>query len=923
MTTHTMIAVRRHTLNTVSVAALGSALMLVAGNGTAYAQAAPKAPAAESADIVVTGYRRSIETAIKVKKLSTQIVESISAEDVGKLPDVSIADSLSRVPGVAVQTEAGRATFISIRGFSGDFTAATLNSRQIATVDDNRRFQYDQYPGDLFSSIDIIKTPSADLLGQGLAGTVNLKTYDPLTNKRTIAVNVQGELNGYKKLNPDGTNKGYKASIVYIDKFADNTIGVSLGASILQNPTQDKQYEAYAWGGDSLGVGQLPGGAKWFANTNNLTRQSVFGHVVYKPDNKFEMSVDGFYSQSKTRELQRGLELQFASWSGSNETAATAANGFDNTAAFSNVYAVQRNNYNTRDADTLGLAWNTKYAFSDSVKLTVDVNYSRAHRHDNAIESYSGNGYNRSGAADTVGLTRQSDGTYALKTTLNYADPATIVLTDPRGWGGYNGHSVVQAGYINEPDFTDTIKALRAQLDGQIHSSFFKSWEIGANYSDEKKSNNFTGFYLSPLGGVTPPFTATSVPIPSVIGSVNVNGVSGTNVIAYNTNAAVAALTGSFRNASPSETTKQWTVEEKVLTGFAQLNFDTIAGSLPFKGNIGTQIVNTDQSSVGNSAQSLTLIVPTSFNTKYTYVLPSANMSLEVAHNYFVRIGAGRTLARAKLYDENASYTVSFAAGGVNNVPLIGGKIPIFQGTGGNPYLRPYFSDYVDLSLEKYFSHDQGKIAIAGYYKAISNFIGENQNYQVDFTGYAGLTSGVTLPTNYTLLGYTSAPKNNGSGYVQGIEASAVVPLNILSQALDGFGVLGSYAYTESSIRFTDNPNPITLPGLSKTLMQGQIFFEKWGFNARAQYTRRGAYLGEYHGFGAQLATSQTQAQSNLDAQIGYDFKSGTLKGLSLYLQGHNLTNSATVTINNFDPNQVQKHESYGATYLAGATFKF
>jgi len=244
----------------------------------------------------------------------------------------------------------------------------------------------------------------------------------------------------------------------------------------------------------------------------------------------------------------------------------------------------------------------------------------------------------------------------------------------------------------------------------------------------------------------------------------------------------------------------------------------------------------------------------------------------------------------------------------------------VICGSGGNTFLRPYFSDYVDISVEKYFAHDQGKIAIAGYYKSITNFVGENLNYIVDLSAYSSIVDTTQSP-NYTTQGFVSAPKNNGKGYVQGVEASIVLPLKVLTSALDGFGVIGSYAYTDSSIAFTDSTTPITLPGLSKTLMQGQVYFEKWGFNARVEYTRRGSYLGEYHGFGAQLSTSQTLAQNNVDAQIGYDFKSGVLNGLSLYVQGHNLTNSATVTVDG--SNNVLKHESYGATYLAGATFKF
>ena len=138
------ITSRQAKLGGVSLAALSGALIVMTGGSAAYAQSAPaSAPSAsDTQEIVVTGYARSIQNAIRTKKISTSIIESISAEDVGKLPDVSIADALSRLPGLAVQEASGRAKYISIRGFGPDYTTATLNGRVIATVDDNRRFDH-------------------------------------------------------------------------------------------------------------------------------------------------------------------------------------------------------------------------------------------------------------------------------------------------------------------------------------------------------------------------------------------------------------------------------------------------------------------------------------------------------------------------------------------------------------------------------------------------------------------------------------------------------------------------------------------------------------------------------------------------------------------------------------------------------------
>ena len=148
------------------------------------------------------------------------------------------------------------------------------------------------------------------------------------------------------------------------------------------------------------------------------------------------------------------------------------------------------------------------------------------------------------------------------------------------------------------------------------------------------------------------------------------------------------------------------------------------------------------------------------------------------------------------------------------------------------------------------------------------------------------------------------------------------LPLKVLTPALDGFGVIANYANTTSKIKFS-NGHTITLPGLSKDVFQAQIYFEKYGFNARASFTHRGQYLGDYQLFSAQVYANETKAQSTLDAQVGYDFKSGPLNGLSIYIQGHNLTNAKTLSYVNNDPNQINIRDQYGSSYLAGATFKF
>jgi iron complex outermembrane receptor protein len=929
-----------------SLIAIAASLSLMPQAAAAQAASAPQQAdvsqqgdnAADNTDsnaIVVNGFGASIANSLRVKRESIAVVDSVTAEDVGKLPDISIVDAISRLPGVAVQTQQGRGEVISIRGFSGDFTGALLNHREIATIDDNRRYDYGQLPGDLFGRVDVIKTASSDIIGTGLAGTVDLQTLDPLKNKRTVSLNAEGQITGYHKLNPDLTNKGYKATAIYIDKFADDTLGVSLGVSASQSPVENKQYDAWGYPGQdansqcSASAMCNLGGGKWFADTNVQYRQTGFGHVVYKPDDKFEMSVDALYSNYKYREYQRGLEVPLV-WGGVNPTGVNFTNGFATTGTFNPVYAVQRNNYNTRDAHTLALGGNLKYALSDKTKLVVDVSYSHAHRHDNAYESYSGTGYAKSGVADTVKINLLPNGVYQLTPTLNYTDTSLFKLTDPQGWGYYPGYSpttnsVVQAGYVNEPEYTDTIKALRAALEGEFNGGFLKGWEFGVNAGEHTKRNSFVGFYLVPPVGTT----SVAIPQSAIVGSVNPAYVNG-STIAYSVPGVLGALSGSFRNVQPSESTKQWYVDEKSITAYWKIDLDGHIGSIRTTGNFGAQLVYTDQHSLGNSANSASLIVPTNIGARFAYVLPNANLKFDLANDMFIHLSASRTMARARLSDENASFTVS--ALDVTTVKAlcgtapIGGKCSVLAGNGGNPGLRPYLSDNADLSIEKYFAHGQGVVALGAFYKHVTNFVEANHVYVADLSAFASSvdTPGLTNigVTNTTLNGYVASPANSGKGHVDGVELQTSIPLSLVSPVLTGFGVVASGAYTESSIRFS-NGNPVTLPGLSKWVVNAQAYFEKYGFNARVSYQYRSDFLGEYLAFGQQLALTSTRHKSTIDAQVGYDFKSGPMHGLSIYLQGHNLTNAPFVTYANGDPKQVLNYETYGPTYLLGATLKF
>src|SRR5690606_35008312 len=172
--------------------ALSLALAVILSPSLAAAQSSDSSEGRQATDldtVQVTGIRRGIESAISIKRDSTSIVEAVSAEDIGKLPDVSIAESIARLPGLAAQRVAGRAQVISVRGLSPDFATTLLNGREVVSTGDNRSVEFDQYPSELISGVTVYKTPDAGLVGQGLSGTLDMQTVRPLSySERVIAV---------------------------------------------------------------------------------------------------------------------------------------------------------------------------------------------------------------------------------------------------------------------------------------------------------------------------------------------------------------------------------------------------------------------------------------------------------------------------------------------------------------------------------------------------------------------------------------------------------------------------------------------------------------------------------------------------------------------------------------------------------------
>lgn len=906
------------TLRTKISSGLGVSVLALAVSAVALptiAQAQDAAVGNQDDAIVVTGFRGSLDSSAAQKKASSSIVEVIAPEDLGKLPDLSIAESLSRLPGLATQRLDGRANVVSIRGLAPDFTTTLLNGREQVSAGNNRGVELDQYPTELLNGAVVYKTPDAKLIGQALGGTVDMKTVRPLAyGKRQVVVGLRGELNDLNKLNPDVSNKGYRANVFYVDQNDDETIGWAIGYARMQSPTQEERWNA--WGYPDLNAStKVIGGAKPYVKSNELKRDGLMGVLEFKSDDAFHTTFDGYWSKFKDDQRLRGIELPLQ-WSGAQlQPGYSSSDGLVTAGTYKGVEAVMRNDVVHRDAEIWAIGNNTQFQANDTLTFDLDLSYSKLKKTEENLEIYLGTGRGGGvGATDTLGFTMPaSGGVISFKPTINYADPALFTITDPQGWNSCGGAVPnCQDGFVNRPTIKDRLQSIRLQAVQALDGGLIDSITVGANYSDRRKQLIDEGFVLTNKNYPASPAVPSSYLFqPTSLDFIGIPGMVSFDSWKYYND-------GNYKLTSealwtPGRLTNSYVVREKVLTGFVQASINS--GGL--KGNVGVQVVHTNQQADGFAATNPgtgTISKPITDGAKYTDFLPSLNLSYEVAPQTLVRFGAARMLARARMDQLNPGVGYSFNA--ANNVAGASITRSPWSGTVGNAKLRPLMADTVDMAVEKYFGRG-AYVSVGGFYKHLENWI-YRQDSTFDFTGTP--TPGNVTPTFNQ--GLVSQWQNGKSGKVYGFEGSLSLPFSTFSTALDGFGFLASASYTDSKVT-EGGAKPISMPGLSRWVVNGTVFYEKNGFQARASGRYRSKFLAEVSGLS--LARDRVMAAQEfvVDAQVGYTFQSGSLEGLGVLLQISNLTNERFLTYYNDDVRQVRDYQNYGRNFMLGVTYKF
>jgi len=918
---------------------------------------AQTAPAADDQleEIVVTGIRAGIESAIAVKKDAMSIVETISAEDIGKLPDTSIAESISRLPGLTSQRAEGRASAISLRGTDPGFTTALLNGREQATTGDNRNVEFDQYPSELISQVVVYKTPDSQLVGQGLAGTIDMRTVRPLDyGKQAVALNIRGEMNSNDNLGANSDTNGYRASFSYIDQFMDGKLGFAIGYAHLDTPMATRgfgTYEPWNAAGSSGGAASCGGGSpancvnnpgiaagnyvtngmKVRADMGSTERDGVMASLQFAPNDMYTGVIDLYYSTMDQTDNARSLEVNLGGYPApccDGTFPDGTVFGYSNTTVkadtivagtLNNVMPLVRNFLFTTEDEIFATGWRNEFQLSDEWSMVADISYSKATR--DQLQPEINAQYALLPANGSAPRNQYDTGTFQLRSNQNmpslsflrdYTDPTQVLV----------GPTIYGSGYTKKPHTEDELTAFRLDATRTADMWWFDSISFGANYSDRSKQKETPESALSTIGG-----TAYQIDPQYLLKNTNLNYADAGQALALNVPGVLREYFNPVVWGSPEQpgyaylAGKFWTVDEKVTTAYVRGDLShEISDTVTLKGNAGVQVIYTDQSSdsfrvdtgAGNAVYGV------SDGKNYTDVLPQINLAFILPDSQAIRVGFAQELARARMDQlkatEESGY--NFATGEPG-------------GSGGNARLDPWKAWAFDVSYEKYFAGNKGYVSAAGFYKDLDTYIYNQTTDGHDFSALCATTPDAAFPPGVTkqCTGRFTQPVNGNGGYLWGMEFAASIPFDLFADALDGFGAILSYSYTDSDIEIQGSISSVTtqnipLPGLSQDVWNATLYYEKYGFGARIATRYRSEYIGEVANFANERALRYVDADMITDAQLSYTFSGNMLEGLQVLFQVNNLTNEPYIAYSE-NKQRLLDYQEYGTQYLLGLNYRF
>nr|WP_324258564.1 TonB-dependent receptor [Cellvibrio fontiphilus] len=922
--------------------ALATTMALVSGSQAVYAQTTNNQAASaekEVEEVVVTGFRQSVLNAIDAKRNSDTVIEAISADDIGGLPDVSIADSLSRLPGVTSVRTGGQASELNIRGMSGDFVFATMNGREQVSTSTGpiagRKIEFDVYPSELISQAAVYKSPKASLIEGGVAGSIELTTVNPLKNDKAHSVNlgVRGSSNSRTSEVEDAIDLGHRFNASYQGKFADDTLGFALGYAKLSAPSVANQYIGLNYNGQrnidgDAGNEFVSEGMEMQQRGGEEQRDSYLATVVWEPSDSFTLKGDVFNTKADSEAFARGFRVKTLH---SENTVITNPVIVDNAMVGGTVSGNGNTNFavftvndnDSREAEVLSYGLNAEWRL-DKWTINADVSFSES---DGDFQNGGTRAllYNDTSVANPV---RSPESITYLNKGLNPAD-----FFASESYTNLNRIALTEVGQW--PFIThNEINAQKIDVKYEMETPFITSLEAGIRNS----SREYTGArgqdgYGSEFGNHPSqfPIALTEDMVKVVEFGGDLKGMP--NFFAIDFDDAVAAVEAARgRDWNPvANWDNNWTmiqsgtVTEDVLAAYVMANFATELGATPVTGNFGVRVVESDQSSDGylqigaGAGEAITDergvvsndYVRNEVGQKYTDYLPSLNLNFQVTEQDTVRFAAAKVMSRPP---------VSQLKSGAGS--WIDGEDRFNAWGNTSPLLDPFYANQYDLSYEHYFADTEGAVVVALFRKDIESFIEQITLRGVDFEALGFNVPEINPNTGNPLKPggeYQTAYNNTKGGYIQGIELGYTQTFDFLPGLWSGLGVSSSYSYTESDVERINNlggeEKDIGMPGLSPSNLSATLFYDYEGFSTRLNYRYREAFVAN------QVAVETQEVfyadESVVDYQASYEFENG----VELVFQVNNLTDEPSKTYFGSEA-QTGSIQYFGRQYFFGVNYK-
>ncbi|WP_086932275.1 TonB-dependent receptor [Agarilytica rhodophyticola] len=841
-------------------------------------------------EVIVTGIRQSLEAAADAKRADARIIDTIVAEDIGKLPDNNIAEALQRITGVSINREFGVGSEVSIRGLPQN--RVELNGR--STLGDGRNgVDFQDFPSDFLSGVEVVKSPTPKMIEGALGGTINLKTVRPLDTKdRVLSISTKGEYT-------DNTEHwGPILNTTYGDQWSlDSSGNFGVIASISYQERELRRDESRVGFDveplDLDGDGELdPGNIVIPINITYLpaidTRERLAGNVSlqWQPTSSQGMLYfEGAFTQregdnqtfsplsiihSPLRARENLDNLSDAEQQAIAQRERDAGFRIDDTGQIvdytdTDVRFLNRTESTFRNTDSISAAFGGEWSLSGNIQISGELSYADS-------ETFEPSSDFRFYAVDPVREAANPAAFNPLNGGIRYDTDnnsvPTVALTDPNTF--LDPNQWVFRRYENREDFVDNDETA-ARFDITFDTpftgvDFISSIDAGVRFSDRGFQASRNRLFVSGLENQLQNANGDPIVIPmtafpdGTISQYNFDAFDGdsarydlANFLTFNADVlqneertlqiVADLLRGTNREISGNRSDLAFqfdrfaTVDEETTAAYIQFNIDAEVLGLPVRGVAGTRYVRTELETGAFERNTSGDFVPTSDSNNYDDWLPSMNLTMNVQDDTLLRFAAAKVMRRPDFNQLNPAFNIN-----VDNT----------RAERGNPQLNPFRATQYDLSIEHYWG-ESNLISVAIFYKDVSSFLSQTQicsnapsfvaisnpNVRDELCFLDGRGDNPALTSPLLELGIPTTIQTNGeSGTVEGFELGYQQSFDFLPAAWSGLGISANYTYADS-----EDPNGTPLEDISENTYNASIYYEKYGFSTRLAYTYRDRFL--------------------------------------------------------------------------------